>query len=213
MVDALSTSTDISAMQEGETYYFAVRACPDDRSLCCAFSTEVAGIVPYAQSVIYEDGEDGNTQGWSVYDNSPAGASISNVIEPDSGDRVIAVSGAGLDNGYKLRGEDGQRWGNDTHHVISWDMKYSEDFHVYVDVETSAGQRYLEYTPTTGSDRLGDGQYVHHSLDVGLTDGSWQRVERDLAADLADAQPGVELLQVNGFLIRGSGLLDNIGMH
>jgi hypothetical protein len=38
-------------------------------------------------------------------------------------------------------------------------------------------------------------------LDAGLTDGSRQRVERDLAADLDDAQPGVGLLQVNAFVL------------
>jgi PKD repeat protein len=47
--DALSSSTDISGLQEGETYYFAVKACPEERSLCSAFSAEVAESVPYAQ--------------------------------------------------------------------------------------------------------------------------------------------------------------------
>ena len=32
----------------------------------------------------------------------------------------------------------------------------------------------------------------------------------DLRADLADAQPGVTILEVNGFLIRGSGRVDEI---
>jgi PKD repeat protein len=48
-VDAPSSSTDVSDLQDGETYYFAVRACPDDPSLCSAFSTEVAATAPYAQ--------------------------------------------------------------------------------------------------------------------------------------------------------------------
>ena len=41
--------------------------------------------------------------GWDVYDTSPAGASIAKVKDPDTGNRVIAVSGAGWDNGYRLR--------------------------------------------------------------------------------------------------------------
>ena len=35
----------------------------------------------------------------------------------------------------------------------------------------------------------------------------------DLQADLADAQPGVTILEVNGFLIRGSGRVDDIKLH
>ena len=33
---------------------------------------------------------------------------------------------------------------------------------------------------------------------------------RDLRADLAQSQPGATILEVNGFLIRGSGLVDDI---
>ena len=41
-------------------------------------------------------------------------------------------------------------------------------------------------------------------------DGQWHTFLTDLQADLSDAQPGVTILEVNGFLIRGSGKLDNI---
>ncbi len=41
-------------------------------------------------------------------------------------------------------------------------------------------------------------------------DGQWQTFYRDLQADLEEAQPGVTILEVNGFLIRGSGRVDDI---
>ena len=41
-------------------------------------------------------------------------------------------------------------------------------------------------------------------------DGQWHTYVRDLQADLNTAQPGVTILEVNGFLIRGSGMVDDI---
>ncbi len=46
-----------------------------------------------------------------------------------------------------------------------------------------------------------------------LTDGQWYTVVRDLQADLDGAQPGVTILEVNGLLIRGSGLVDDVKLH
>jgi hypothetical protein len=44
-------------------------------------------------------------------------------------------------------------------------------------------------------------------------DGQWHTVVRDLRGDLEAAQPGVTILEVNGFLIRGSGLVDDIKLY
>ena len=41
-------------------------------------------------------------------------------------------------------------------------------------------------------------------------DGQWHTFARDLQAALGDAQPGVTILEVNAFLIRGSGRVDDI---
>ena len=49
-----------------------------------------------------------------------------------------------------------------------------------------------------------------HGLGSDATDGRWHTFTRDLEADLADAQRGVNILEVNGFLIRGSGKVDDI---
>ena len=51
---------------------------------------------------------------------------------------------------------------------------------------------------------------MHHGLGSGVIDGRWRTFVRDLQADLQEAQPGVGIVEVNGFLIRGSGKVDDI---
>jgi len=166
-------------------------------------------VVTVAGATVYEDAEDGTTKGWSIYDKKPKKAKISNVFDDLRQSRVIQLKGKGTANGYVLRNEDGSRWHNTTQFVIQWSMRYKEYFRVYLDVQTTAGHRYLYYTPSN-DDWLGDGKYVHHGLGSNITDGYWHTFTRDLQADLNEAQPGVELLEINGFLIRGTGRVDSI---
>ena len=164
---------------------------------------------PSSKPTVYEDAEDGTTDGWSVYDNDPAGATITNVYDSDCASQVIELDGSGIDNGYWLRKEDGSKWRNTSQFVIEWSMKYSESFIVYIDVETTAGHRYMRYMPVD-TDGLGGGEYVGYGLGSGVTDGQWHTFVRDLQADLDKAQSGVTILEVNGFFIRGSGRVDDI---
>lgn len=62
-------------------------------------------------------------------------------------------------------------------------------------------------------DNLGTGGYVFHGLESDVIDGQWHTFVRDLQSDLEEAQPGVTILEVNGFLIRGSGWVDDIKLH
>ncbi len=96
-------------------------------------------------ATIYEDAEDGVTNGWNIYDNTPAEGTVSNI--DDQGDRVIKLSGSGTDNGY-MRGDwsgSNDAWNNQDEFFIAWRLKYSEDFEVYIIVETNDGTRYLQY--------------------------------------------------------------------
>ncbi len=162
-----------------------------------------------ANLVCYEDGEDGNTLGWDIYDSDPAGPIISNVFDTGRASRVIEFAGVGTANGYRLRKADGTYWNNDSMPVISWSMRYSESFVVYIAVNTTKGFRYIYYTPTATSN-LGTSTYIHHGLGAGSMNGTWQTVTRHLAYDLKKAQPDNQLLSVLGFLIRGSGRVDDI---
>ena len=71
----------------------------------------------------------------------------------------------------------------------------------------------ISTTRPSNQDGLGSGEYVHHGLGTAAMDGQWHTFVSDLQADLADAQPGVTILEVNGFLIRGSGRVDDIKLR
>ena len=57
---------------------------------------------------------------------------------------------------------------------------------------------------------------IKTSIKIGLgsnsKNGTWQTFTRDLKADLKAYEPDNELLTVNGFLVRGSGRVDDIAM-
>ena len=162
-----------------------------------------------ANDIVIEDAEDGKTVGWSIYDNNPSGATISNVIDSKQG-RVIALNGAGLKNGYML-GHWGFNGFNLINKKLSWKMKYDEMFSVYIIVKTEDGNRYLWYT-AEDTDRgvvLG-GRYIHHGLGADAIDGTWHTFTRDLEADLQDYASSLHVLKVNAFLVRGSGYIDDI---
>jgi len=158
---------------------------------------------------VYEDAEDGSITGWNVYDNDPLGAQINNIFEAERQSRVIQLTGSGHSNGYSLKNEDLSNWKNSNQFIIEWSQKFSEFFSVYVKMETTAGSRSLTYKPVDYNN-LGNGKYVYHGLGTGARDGQWHAFERDLQADLEEAQPGVAILEINGFFIRGSGYVDDI---
>lgn len=171
-----------------------------------------ACIINVAGDTVYEDAEDGKTYGWAVYDNSSRKTRIRNSFDKRRRSRVIKLKGSGTDTGYVLRNEDGSPWHNSEQFTIQWSMKYKEDFVVYLDVETTAGHRYIYYTPDD-YDALGNGEYVHHGLGFLAANGQWHTFSRNLEADLEEAQPGVRVVEVNGFLVRGSGSMDDIQLR
>lgn len=173
--------------------------------------TDPANAASFPTSAVYEDAEDGDILGWDIYDNDPAGATIANVYDQDRGNQVVELTGTGTANGYRLRNKELTYWYDANFKTIEWSMKYSESFTVYIAVQTKNGFRYLYYTPAA-TNGLGADTYIHHGLGGGITDGSWHTLSRNLEADLKEAQPENELESVLGFLIRGSGRVDDIKM-
>ena len=162
-----------------------------------------------ADNIIIEDAEDGTTAGWSVYDNNPPNATISNVIDEEQG-KVIALNGDGKWNGYMLG-----HWGSKGFQLakkkLSWKMKYNERFSVYIIVGTEDGNRYLWYTPEdTNIGLTPGGRYVHHGLGADVVNGEWHTFTRDLEADLKEYAPELSVQEIKAFLIRGSGYVDDI---
>lgn len=160
-------------------------------------------------AAVFEDAEDGLTSGWMVYTGDAATASFQNVTDPDRGGRVIELAGDGQNHGFALYSDNLVPWQHKGQWIVEWSMKYAEFFTVYIEVLTTDGRRYLQYTPVD-YDNMGTGSLVHHGVGSDKADGIWRKFSRDLQQDLSDAQPGVTIEQVNGFLIRGSGRVDNI---
>ena len=161
---------------------------------------------------VYEDAEDGTTLGWKVYDDDPDWAYITNIYDPDRQSRVIELNGYGLYNGYRLRNPDLTPWNNTEQHIIEWHFRYDEMFIVFVDVETTNGQRYLSYLPMNWEPSY-YGNYIFLGLGDNLLNTGWHRIIRDLEADLKVVEPSNSILSINGFLIYGSGRVDNIKLH
>ncbi|WP_321778399.1 RHS repeat-associated core domain-containing protein, partial [Sulfurimonas sp.] len=159
-------------------------------------------------SVTYEDAQDIDTLGWRVYDDDPVDASISNVYDDDKQSRVIKLEGEATSNGYLFGG-----WSNTTEKSIKWSMNYNESFVIYIGAQTTKGHRYIYYSNTnTDKGMHANGTYIHHGLGTDSSNGSWQTFTRDLEADLKEYESDNELLSVETFLIRGSGLVDDIGL-
>jgi hypothetical protein len=161
------------------------------------------------QLTVYEDANDGTTDGWEIYDDTPSGAKISNIFDANQQSKVIELSGSGIDNGYRLLLENLLPWKNSSQFNIKWSHQFSEYFVIYIDLETTAGHRYIQYKPVDFSD-YGTDEYIRIGIGSNAQDGNWHSYSRDLQADMEAAQPGAKILEVNGFLIRGSGKVDDI---
>jgi len=162
---------------------------------------------------MYEDAEDGDTFGWQVYDKSPLGATITNVFDAEKNSKVISLSGGGMENGYIVGNWNGRpnAWAELDRKTLTWDMKFSEAYGFFVTVETTQGHRYLYYDATnTNRGLIGNGEYIHHGLTPGYMDGKWHTVSVDLEGDLKAYEPNNSIVRITGFLIRGSGLIDDI---
>ena len=166
-------------------------------------------------SRVYEDAEDGTTNGWRIYDDRSGAASFHNVFDDDRQSAVIELSQGNpadpLLDGFALEAEHGGLWDNTEQFVAEWSMKTTTDFRVYVNVMTTAGIRYIYYTPRTVPSRNGSEKYVHVHLGA-IADGTWHTFTRNLQADLlTDPQNvGEQIVSVRRILFRGDLRVDDI---
>ncbi|CAA6807212.1 MAG: Unknown protein [uncultured Sulfurovum sp.] len=157
---------------------------------------------------VYEDAEDGSTQRWIISDNKPAKASIKNISLNDN--KVIKLSGKRTKNEYMLGGINSENGWNDLDNdSLKWDMKFSEYFAIYIPIETENGIRYLIYTAKNKSTGL-RGKYIHIGLGKKLKNGEMHTIKRNIQEDLQRFDRSNELIGINGFIVRGSGEIDNV---
>ncbi|MCV6615054.1 MAG: hypothetical protein OIF35_08755, partial [Cellvibrionaceae bacterium] len=163
-----------------------------------------------AEEIVYELANKSLSPSWVIYDNSPAGASISiQTRDVVAEDNAVELSGKRMENGFRLYSPAGNLWQNAAHNYLQWEMKTATDYRVYVLLDTEQGTRYIAYSGE-GVSRLGDDKYIHIGLGVNSKNSNWQLFTRNIERDLKLAQPGNELLAIQGFMLRGSMQLDNI---
>jgi len=155
---------------------------------------------------MHENASDGDTVGWHIYDSWPSGASIDNIIDSETGNRVIKITGT-TSNGVQFLG-----W-HDTNSILQWKMKADKWNVFYIAVMTSNGSRYLSYTPRNhdvGRDPYHQSHKIRLGLGSKMMDGEWHTFTRDIQADITKHEPGNQLEYIQGIKIRGAGSYDNI---
>ena len=151
---------------------------------------------------------------WSIYDNTPNGATVTIVYDNEKQDNIAQLSGSNMDNGYILGSfNDIASWNNSEDKILRWSMKYNENFVIYIKLKTTKGDRYLYYTPHNEDYGRSDGSiYIHHGLGLSAKDNTWRTFTRDLEADLKEFESDNNLISTNTFLIRGTGSIFGVEM-
>jgi len=161
---------------------------------------------------IIEDGEEGSINRWRVVQGGKN--DIVNVYDSEIKSRVIELNGGGS---YEIGSIGGDRALNIIEEkTISWKMKTTVSYTIYVIVKTTEGLRYLFYvsTPSRGL-KHGLENGIHHGLGKSTIDGRWRTITRDLESDLQDAEPNNKIVSVNGFIYNGGngGRIDDITLY
>ncbi|MEK6748326.1 MAG: carboxypeptidase regulatory-like domain-containing protein [Pseudomonadota bacterium] len=156
-------------------------------------------------SLVYDDAEDGQTNGWFVSDDGEGGT-IENVVDETKGSRVIALFGNGWSSVFGFQNDDGTPWRLRDYPVVEFDTMTDGNI-VTINVETTSGDRSLNYDP-----RGSGGAVPSYQFDgrTGIPEGVWRTVSFDVGRDIAMREPGTMLIDINSIRIRGPSRIDNV---
>lgn len=156
---------------------------------------------------LYEDAEDGLTDGWSVTDNEPNQPQIPTITNvSDNAGQVIQLSGNGSENVYKLD----FGGSNMTQFVAQWDMNFAEPYHVMWNIDTDTGAyKQVKFTNSPlGCTAINT--TVECGLGINSADGNWRPMMADLNAVVQEVAPNSQVTEIRHLEVRGSGLIDNV---
>lgn len=168
--------------------------------------------ITYTEGLVLENAEDGTTSGWSIYDNDPTGATISNIYDGTKKSKVIYLAGQNTSNGFSFVNNDGTPLGITDKFTVKFTLKSTSEFNLYFKVSTKSGIRYLTYTNSDIS-TLGSSSYVYYGLGKTSIDGNWNSLSRNLQSDLTNAQPENTIISIDSIMIRGNMLIDDISFQ
>ena len=173
--------------------------------LALFFMVILASVVNADSRIVHEDAENGNTDGWSVFDKRPAGT-ISNLADPDNPqNRIIKLDGRGLKTGYKFSLDNAAS----TLFNLQWKMKFSEPYVIHVKCRTTRGPKIISYF--AGCPRPRKWKKTKYNLGTKTINGQWHTILRDLNKDLSlSHKRKISIISVVSIMIRGSGYIDDI---
>ena len=156
-----------------------------------------------SDATIYENGNHIRSK-WSLY----SGSGRVSIVTEKNGNHAVKLSGHhGIGDGFKID----KNWNQKEKNILSWRMKYSNDFVFYVEVETkNHGTKYIAYKPKNSYQGISNSGAIRVGLGASARDGKWHKFTRDIQNDLAKYGSGYRLHSIKRILVRGSGLIDNI---
>jgi hypothetical protein len=153
-------------------------------------------------ALVYEDAEDSSTKRWQVVSSEYEGK-ISNIFDKTKKSRVLRFDGNGTKSIYQLDIPPSLENIQMDKSFFTWEMNYLEDFVILVVLDTLEGKRHLIYTPD------GENSYLQYGLNR-TKKGEWEKYSRNLEKDLQLYEKKNKIINIENFVIKGSGLLDNI---
>jgi len=154
----------------------------------------------------YEDGS--NTTNWDIFGNK-SNARVKLSYDKYHRKNVIKLTGTGMNTGYALK----PFYIGKSYKSIQWNMKYNENFAVFIKVNTKYGIRYISYKNHDSDTRSAKNpKYLFIGLGSTISNGKWHTITRNLEHDLKRFEPNNQLKYVITFMVRGSGYLDNISL-
>jgi len=156
-------------------------------------------------STTYENASSKTTSKWHLLKYFSKGV-IKNIYDKKKKSRVIKFIGDGTKSVYILTPKKKSFQRKKRENILQWEMNYNEDFVIMIGMSTLKGKRYLIYTS-------GDSDsYLQYGLGSDSISGKWKKYSRNLQEDLEHSDRYNQIISVNSFVIKGSGMIDNIKM-
>ena len=169
---------------------------------------------------VYEDGT--GAFRWRVYSGGKENGKITSGYQAFIGSMVlnpvISLRGNGIKSGYILGGVDGaDAWHNKTESIVKWTMFNGKGYYIYhrtlftiyIPIKTTNGLRFMTYTthPNHRNKRGKYGRLIYLPISSGR---EAVHFTRNIRQDLQKYEPNNNLLEINGFMVRGTTQIDDI---
>ena len=158
--------------------------------------------VSHLFSFVYEDAEDTSVKRWTLASPQHQGT-IENLFDESKNSRIIKLQGEGTKSIYQLALPATLENIQMDNSFLTWEMKYVEDFVILIVFDTTKGKRQLVYTSGERN------SYLQYGLRHPFVK-KWKKYSRNLEKDLQIYEKDNKIIELQYFVIKGSGSIDNI---